>query len=308
VRKEVVAGLSSSPKELPCKLFYDERGSQLFEKITQLEEYYLTRTEISIMEACVSEMASLAGPGCMLIEYGSGSSLKTRILLDHLNYPAAYVPIDISRDHLMRSAAAIAATYPDMEVLPICADYSGAIRIPAGANPVSRRIVYFPGSTIGNFHPREAVEFMRKIARICEPGGGLIIGVDLKKNPDTLLRAYNDREGVTAEFNLNILVRLNRVLEMDFQTERFNHVAVYDPTAGRIEMHLISMEDQVVRLDDLEFPFAKGESIWTESSYKFTSEEFSRIASSSGFVVDKVWTDEENLFSVQYLTVANDTM
>jgi dimethylhistidine N-methyltransferase len=168
---------------------------------------------------------------------------------------------------------------------------------------VSGRVVYFPGSTIGNFHPDESVDFLKTVADVCGPGGGLIIGVDLKKSPDVLLRAYNDRDGVTAEFNLNILVRLNRVLESDFRVDRFNHVAVYDPRAGRIEMHLISMDDQTVRIDGVEIAFGKGESIWTESSYKFTPDEFAEIASASGFVVQRVWTDEQDLFSVQYLTV-----
>jgi len=303
VREEVIEGLSSYPKVLPCKLLYDERGSQLFEKITELEEYYLTRTEMSIMEEYIGEIASRVGPERMLIEYGSGSSVKTRVLLDHLIRPAAYVPIDISRDHLMKSAAGIAAAYPHIEVAPVCADYSKAIRIPAVTKPVSGRVVYFPGSTIGNFHPSEAVEFLKTVVEVCGPRGGLIIGVDLKKSPDVLLRAYNDRNGVTAQFNLNILVRLNRVLGSDFQTDQFNHVAVYDPAAGRIEMHLISMDDQVVRIDGVEIAFVKGENIWTESSYKFTPDEFAEIAGASGFTVDRVWTDDQDLFSVQYLTV-----
>jgi len=302
MRARVIAGLSRSPKELPCKLFYDERGSVLFEQITHLEEYYLTRAENSIMEACADEMAALAGPECMLIEYGSGNSLKTRVLLDRLIRPAAYVPIDISHDQLMRSSAGIAAAYPGLEVLPVCADYQDPIQLPAATNPVARRVGYFPGSTIGNFHPDEAVVFLERINRICGPGGGLLIGVDLKKSPEVLLRAYNDRKGVTAEFNLNLLVRLNAELDMDFRVSRFSHVAVYDPRAGRIEMHLISLEDQTVRLDGWEFEFVTGESIWTESSYKFTLDEFADIATSSGFIAEKVWTDDDGLFSVHYLT------
>ncbi|UCG52088.1 MAG: L-histidine N(alpha)-methyltransferase [Candidatus Latescibacterota bacterium] len=306
MRDEIVAGLEKPQKELPCKLFYDERGSHLFEKITMLEEYYLTRTEVAIMEENIGDIASRLGDRCMLIEFGSGSGEKTRFLLEHLKNPAAYVPIDISKEQLMRSAARIAATYPGLDILPVCADYNDAIQIPSSVKTVDRRIVYYPGSTIGNFHRDEAVDFLRRIARICGPTGGLLIGVDLKKDPAVLLRAYNDSQGVTADFNLNVLVRINREFDADFDIDRFRHVATFDPSNGRIELHLVSLADQTVRVEGAEIVFEKGESIWTESSYKFTVEEFSKLAFAGGFQTKKVWTDDEQLFSVQYLTTHSD--
>jgi dimethylhistidine N-methyltransferase len=304
LREEVLTGLQKPVKELPCKLFYDQRGSRLFHRITQLPEYYPTRTEMELMANNIDEMAALLGRRTLLIEYGSGSGEKTRILLDHLQEPAAYVPIDISRGALLQSAEATAESYPGLEVLAVCADYNQPFTLPQPESPVSRRVVYYPGSTIGNFHPHDALDFLKGMGVLVGPAGGLLIGVDLKKNHEVLHAAYNDSEGVTAAFNCNILVRLNRELGMDFRMDRFRHRAIYNDDAGRIEMHLVSLVEQTVRLDGTEIPFRAGESIWTESSYKYAVDDFSRMAAGAGFAVEKVWIDDKKLFSVQYLTAA----
>jgi dimethylhistidine N-methyltransferase len=302
-RAEVLAGLHQPRKELPCKFLYDERGAQLFDQICELDEYYPTRTEFGIMRASIGEMAAMVGPHCCLVEYGSGSSTKSRMLLGALREPATYIPIDISRVQLLEAATANAEIYPNLEVLPVCADYTEHLTLPVSRYPAARRVVYFPGSTIGNFHPREAQGFLERIAAIGGQRGALLIGVDLKKDPVRLHRAYNDRKGVTAAFNLNLLARINRELGADFQLDQFRHYAFYNPHHGRIEMHLASLRDQRVRLDGCELSFATGETIWTESSYKYTLDEFARLAHAAGFDVRHVWTDREHLFSVQYLTV-----
>ncbi len=302
-REEVVQGLMKPRKELPSKFFYDEHGSQLFDQICELEEYYPTRTELRIMEIHAEEIAQTLGENCLLIEYGSGSSIKTHLLLDKLPNPAAYIPVDIAREHLLNSAYRLAGVYPGLEILPICADYTGYFELPTPSRLVGQRVVYFPGSTIGNFDPVPAKYFLKHIAHIVKRGGGLLIGVDLKKDPVVLHRAYNDRAGVTAEFNLNLLARINRELGTDFQLEHFRHYASYNPAENRIEMHLVSLKEQVVHLDEYEIKFGAGESIWTESSYKYTLAEFARLAATAGFKVEQVWTDPLQRFSVQYLKV-----
>lgn len=302
LRAEILRGLRKSPKELPSKYLYDEQGSQWFDRITQLEEYYPTRTETTIMENSIQEMVDIIGPNTLLIEYGSGSSVKTRTLLDHLKDPAGYVPIDISGEHLMASAEQIRSEYPDLEVLPVCADYTLSFEIPESSTPPVKRVVYYPGSTIGNFDPVPAQHFMEEIATVCGPGGALMIGVDLKKMPVVLHNAYNDHEGVTAAFNLNLLERINRELGGDFQMEHFKHYAFYNPLKGRIEMHIISLKEQTVHIDGVSIPFENGESIWTESSYKYNLKEFAELAETAGFEVEHVWTDDREWFSVQYLT------
>lgn len=254
------------------------------------------------MQEYVAEMASLIGPDCLLIEYGSGSSTKVRMLLDALHTPAGYVAIDIAKDHLLRSVASLSSAYPALEVLPVCADYTSDFKLPSPSRPVSRRIAYFPGSTIGNFDREPARHFLQQIAKTCE-GGGLLIGVDLKKDFNILHRAYNDAQGVTAQFNLHLLERMNRELDADFKMDQFSHYAFYNPGQSRIEMHLVSLNHQVVHIGDNEIPFKLGESIWTESSYKYTPEEFAKVAAAAGFVVEHVWTDPQQLFSVQYLRV-----
>jgi dimethylhistidine N-methyltransferase len=302
--QEVVRGLRSPQKELPCKLFYDDRGSELFEQITVLDEYYPTRAERRIMRAAAAEIAERVGPECLLIEYGSGSGQKTRILLDHLKRPAGYVPIDISREQLRESAAAMAATYPGLRVQPVWADYTTSLQLPEQLPACKRRLAYYPGSTIGNFVPEDARRFLLKIAEVCGRDGGLLIGVDLKKDPLMLHRAYNDGLGVTSAFNLNILARLNREFGANFVLDQFRHYAFYNPVFARVEMHLISLTEQFVRLGEVSIHFERGESIWTEASYKYNPPEFAALAARAGWRVERVWTDDRGLFSVQYLTVA----
>ena len=306
-RAEVLSGLRKSSKELPSKYFYDEHGSSLFERICALDEYYIPSTEAAIMETYIEEMVELLGPGVLLIEYGSGSSAKTRILLDNLHELAAYVPIDICREQLLCAARELVSVYSGLEVLPVCADYTNSFELPLPRQPSERKVVYFPGSTIGNFDPVPARRFLEHIAGVCGPGGGLLIGVDLKKDPGVLHRAYNDGEGVTAAFNLNLLERINRELKGDFQLDWFEHYAFYNPGEGRVEMHLVSLRDQTVHLDNVAISFARGESIWTESSYKFTLDEFEQMAGAAGFKVEKVWTDKRQWFSVQYLVNTGGT-
>ncbi len=299
-RNDVLQGLQDARKELPSKYFYDDAGSQLFEQICLLDEYYPTRTEHTIMQEHMPEIASLLGPDCLLIEYGSGSSTKIRMLLDALHNPAGYVAIDIAKEQLQRSVASLATAYPALEVFPVCADYTSDFELPAPSVSVSRRVAYFPGSTIGNFDREPAVHFLQQIAKTCK-GGGLLIGVDLKKDFNILHRAYNDEQRVTAHFNLHLLERINQELDADFQLDQFSHYAFYNPGQSRIEMHLVSLMHQVVHIGEDEFSFKLGESIWTESSYKYTPEEFAQLAASAGFTVERVWTDAQQLFSVQYL-------
>jgi len=306
LRREIIAGLQKPLKELPCKLFYDERGSKLFALICKLDEYYLTRTELAIMKDNINEIITLIGPQCKLIEFGSGTSEKTRILLSHLQDLSAYVPIDISKSHLMNSAQLISAEYPGLEVLPVCADYNHRVQVPQCDRPVSIRVVYFPGSTIGNFHPHEAIRFLEGVAELGGADGSLLIGVDLKKNPQTLNLAYNDHEGITAEFNLNALVRINQEFGANFAIQQFRHEAFYNESKGRIEAYLVSLESQTVHIGGIEISFKPGERIWTESSYKYTIKEFGELAGKAGFEVRKVWTDVDRLFSVQFLVMSHN--
>ncbi|MFQ5922499.1 MAG: L-histidine N(alpha)-methyltransferase [Anaerolineales bacterium] len=301
VRREVLDGLRKPKKSLPSKLFYDERGSQLFEEISELSEYYLTRTETAIFIDRIDEIASRIGSGVLLIEFGSGNSQKTRILLDHLPDLAGYVAIDISQEKLTESAAAIAMAYPGLNVLPLWADYTRDLELPAIGE--SRKVAFFPGSSIGNFYPREAEAFLKRVARLVGTGGGLLIGVDLKKEARTLNLAYNDPKGVTAAFNLNMLAHLNREFGAGFRLDRFRHEATYNEQQGRIEMYLVSLEGQTATFGESEISFRRDERILTEVSHKYTVEEFERLAVGGGFHVREVWTDGDQLFSVQYLEV-----
>ena len=298
---EVLAGLGKPQKELPSKYFYDERGAELFERICELEEYYIPRVEASIMQAHIVEMAELIGPHALLIEYGSGNCEKVRFLLEHLYDPVAYFPVDISREQLLHVAEELASEYPGLEVCPVCADYLARFDVPEARRHPERRCIYFPGSTIGNLDPVPAQRFLERVASTCGQDGALLIGVDLKKDPAALHRAYNDGEGLTAEFNLNLLTRINRELDCDFDLGSFRHHAFYDPRMSRIEMHLISDREQTVHLSGLPISFVAGESIWTESSYKYDLKDFERMAGRAGFKVERVWTDERQWFSVQYL-------
>lgn len=300
-RRDALAGLRSEPKTLPCKYLYDEEGSRLFERICELEEYYPTRTELAIVREHGPAMARSLGPHCLLVEYGSGSSAKTRALLDALERPAGYVPVDISREHLLAAAEKVSAAYAELEVLPVCADFTERFPVPAPKRSPARTAVYFPGSTIGNFAPERAAELLAGVAERCGPGGALLIGIDLAKDRATLERAYDDREGVTAAFNRNLLARMNRELDADFDLARFAHRAVYDAGAGRVEMHLESLEAQTVCVGGERVAFREGETVCTEHSHKYTLEGFAALAERAGFRVERVWTDPEGLFSVQYL-------
>jgi dimethylhistidine N-methyltransferase len=303
-RADVLSGLSAPAKELPCKYFYDAAGSALFDRICELPEYYPTRTELAILRRDVREMAAAVGPASLLIEYGSGSGIKSQLLLDHLDAPVGYVPVDIAREHLWQSAAALAHRYPGVAVLPVCADFTRPLSLPVPPRRPRRRVVYFPGSTIGNFTPDEAAGLLRQTARLCGPGGGMLLGVDLKKDPQVLHAAYNDAQGVTAAFNLNLLARINRELGSDFRAERFWHHAFYNPRAGRIEMHLVSRVAHRVHIGGAAFTFGEGESIRTEYSYKYSPTDLHCLAASGGFAVRRTWVDEAAHFCVLYLEVA----
>lgn len=301
---DVLIGLSRTQKSIPSKYFYDEKGSQLFDQICDLDEYYPTRTEIRIMQQHIDEMVEVLGPEVLLVEYGSGSSLKTRILLQEMDQLAGYVPIDISKEHLYQSAAQIKNDFPGLKVYPVHADYSAEFTVPLDIASYGRKVVYFPGSTIGNFNLMEAEAFLKRIGRVVGKGGGLLIGVDLRKDVEILEAAYNDRQQVTAEFNLNLLERINRELDANFNLACFEHKAIFNEKEGRIEMHLVSKIDQQVTIGEQVFSFKAGESIHTENSYKYTLTQFAALARCADLKVERLWTDANRLFSVQYLTVA----
>ncbi len=300
--KEITNGLSQEPKRLFPKFFYDEKGSALFDKICDLEEYYPTRTELKIMEENIDEIASLFDEQTLFIEFGSGSSLKTRLVLSKLNRLGAYIPIDISEDHLLKTADKLRKEFPDLNIVPLAADYTESIELPVIDKTITKKIAYFPGSTIGNFTRGNAKDFLGKVAAICGKNGGLIVGVDLKKDVKILEAAYNDKEGVTAEFNLNMLNNLNNNFGFNFSLENFEHKAVFNEEESRIEMCLLSLKDQAVSSNGNIIDLKKDECIITEYSHKYTLEDFAHLASDN-FEVNKVWTDDKNYFSVQYLTV-----
>ncbi len=299
---DVIGGLSSNPRTLPCKYFYDERGAALFQRICELPEYYITRTEIDILDRNRAEIASQLGPNVELIGLGTGAGTKTRNLIEALEDPAVYIPVDISEKQLRESTALFQKTFPDLEILPVCADYLQRVVLPSPRRNAARNVVYFPGSTIGNFDPAEALEFLHRIANICRGDGGLLIGVDLKKDRQVLEAAYNDRAGVTAQFNLNLLERVNRELGADFDLDQWRHHAIYNSNAGRIEMHLISEVDQFVHLDEHKFHFRRADKITTEFSYKYAPEEFAMLAGKAGLKFVRMWTDDARLFGLFYFT------
>jgi L-histidine Nalpha-methyltransferase len=301
---DVIAGLSSEPRTLPCKYFYDARGAALFQKICELPEYYITRTEIDILDRHRAEIASQIGPNVELIGLGTGAGTKTRILIEALEKPAAYIPVDISEKQLRKSTALFRKIFPDLEISPVCADYLQPVLLPSLRHKAARNVVYFPGSTIGNFEPHEVLEFLRRIANVSGRGGGLLIGVDLQKDQKVIEAAYNDKAGVTAQFNLNLLAHINRETGANFDLSRWQHCAVYNSEAGRIEMYLISTTDQTVRIQNGEFHFCAGEKILTEHSYKHTPEGFSELARQAGFDFVKLWTDQARLFGVFYFVTA----
>jgi dimethylhistidine N-methyltransferase len=300
--EEILKGFNKPQKELPSKLFYDERGSALFDEISELDEYYLTRTETSIMLDNIENICSVLGKNCLLIELGSGSSRKIRLLLSGLQDPAGYVPIDISEEYLITSVNTLAGDYPSLRIFPVYADYTQPFSLPIFEFTHSKKVVYYPGSTIGNFNSAYASGFLIRIANLIGKGNGLLIGIDLKKDKKILEDAYNDQKGVTAEFNLNILQRLNRELGTDFNIDEWKHLAFYNSDEGRIEMHLRSVKDQNVQVNGSLTTFAKNETILTEYSYKYSVEDFKDLISDS-YNLEKVWTDKENKFGILYFTV-----
>ena len=304
VLDELIGGLSQPQKMISPKYFYDEIGSQLFEEITELPEYYLTDAELDIMRKHVDDMAALIGKQASLIEFGSGSSLKTRVLLEHLDELAAYVPVDISEDHLYTSAQKIRSEFPELAVHPIVADFTRPFTLPTPDTMPVKNVVYFPGSTLGNFEYAEAMDLLRVMYGEAGEGGALLIGLDLQKDPEIIHRAYNDSKGVTAKFNLNMLRHLNTNYGANFDLDAFEHRAEYDEDNGRVVLELVSQKEQTFEVGDTEFKIADGEAILTEYSHKYTLEGFARMAHDAGFEVANVWTDPENLFSVQYCTRA----
>jgi len=299
LRREVLDGLTARPRCISPKFFYDERGSQLFDAICDQPEYYQTRTEMGILRTCVGELADRVGPECLLVELGSGASRKVRLLLEQLR-PNGYVGVDISREFLLASTRKLAGDYPWLEVHAACVDFSHRLDIPH-CEAFGHKLAFFPGSSIGNFEPGEAVRLMQGIADMVGPGGHLLIGVDLKKPVSVLNAAYNDAAGVTGEFNRNLLRRIDAELDCELDPDSFEHYAFYNPNPGRIEMHLVSPRRQRLRIEGREFEFDAGEGIHTENSYKYTVDEFGALAGRAGFRQEKVWTDAGRLFSVQLL-------
>jgi len=302
-RDEILRGLTAPQKRLSPKYFYDKRGSELFDQICALPEYYPTRTELKLMEAHLDEVASLVGERAAVIEFGAGSNVKVRLLLDHLREPAAYVPVDISPEFLLEQVESLRGDYPDVHMQPVFADFTQPFDLPEHPVAPERNLVFFPGSTIGNFTRPRALDVLKVMAAEAKPGGALLIGVDLHKDPAILHAAYNDADGVTAEFNLNLLARLNRELGADFDLERFEHEAVYDADERRIEMRLVSRTRQRVAVAGVPIEFAPGEYIITEYSHKYAPEEFHALAARAGFVPQRTWIDDDRLFSLQYMTV-----
>ncbi|MBA3755437.1 MAG: L-histidine N(alpha)-methyltransferase [Nitrosomonas sp.] len=294
-------GLSSKGKTLPAALFYDAIGARIFEEICKVPEYYPTRTEMGILEKYAPTLATQVGSNAALIEYGSGSGEKVQHLLDHLASPTAYIPVDVSREQLLEVAAERSVQYPELPILPICADYTEQFDLPLLPNE-SRRIAFFPGSTIGNFHPIEAVEFLKQVRHTVRQEGKLILGVDRRKDHSVLNAAYNDGAGLTAAFNLNILAHLNRELDATFDLSHFRHIAFFNAETSRIEMHLESLVSHQVKIADRLIDFEAGETIHTECSYKYDEERLIELVEASGFQIDILYTDSREWFWVALLS------
>lgn len=300
---DVLDGLSAEEKHLSSKYFYDERGSKLFDEICELDEYYLTRTELQILRDNADSIANQVESDVMLVEPGSGSSVKTAILLDSLIDPVAYVPVDISEDHLLKTAMELRVNHPEIEILPVAADFTKPYQLPSPQRPYSHVALFFPGSTIGNFQTEQADELLRQLAEMLGKDGGLLIGIDLQKDPAKIEAAYNDSAGITAAFNLNLLLRIQNELGGEVDIDSLTHRAVYNRQLHRIETSLVSEKEQTVSIDQHTFEFSKGEPVRTEYSYKYTIDGFSKIAAKHGFVLHEEWTDQEDLFAVIYLVL-----
>lgn len=301
---DVIEGLAKSQKEIPCKYFYDERGSMLFTEICQTTEYYITRTELQLLEQILPEISARIGRHATVVEYGSGEGRKIRDLLRALQEPRAYIPVDISAEILFDSSRKLKREFPGLAIHPIVADYTAPIALPelSSDGESGRRVVFFPGSTISNFSPAEANRFLRSIRGLLRAGDVFLLGVDLIKSPNRLHQAYNDYDGVTADFNLNLLRRINRELGANFKLQQFEHYAFFNPRYSRVEMHLVSLTDQVVTIGHHQFSFREGETIHTENSYKYPVDGVVRLGHECGFRHEQVWTDTEKLFSVHYLS------
>jgi dimethylhistidine N-methyltransferase len=301
VLREVLVGLSQTQKSLSPKLLYDKKGSEIFEEICKLDEYYPTRAETEILQDHGFEMSDLIGENALIIEPGSGSGEKVRFLFDHLEYPAGYVPMEISKEILLRMTDEIHEEYPQIKVLPVCADFMQDIELPLSVDSHhGKKVIFFPGSTIGNLAPAEAVGFLKKFGKMIGEGGGVLIGVDLKKDSHTFKMAYDDPKGVTAEFNLNLLERLNREIDAGFERNNFNHTAFYNEDLGRVEMHLVSRVPQFVKVNQTIFRFREGETIHTESSYKYTVAEFTELCAKAKLTLKQHWMDRKRQFCVYY--------
>ena len=303
---DVIEGLSQNPKTLKPKYFYDNRGAQLFTEICTTPEYYPTRTEIKILNQNAEDIASQIGDNTALIEYGSGALEKIKILLNFLNEPVGLIPVDISEDQLFASAKNLENLYPDLEILPVAADFTKPIPIPGFSHPPKKHVAFFPGSTIGNFEPDLAIQFLEGVTKTIGLDGLLLIGFDLKKDIETLLAAYDDQRGITSSFNKNLLSRINDELGGNFNLDTFEHVARYNENKGRIEMHLKSTTDQTVSINKELFEFLEGETIHTENCYKFTKESFTAMSSKAGLYPVKTWTDDQNLFAVMLLRATSN--
>ena len=303
VRADVIHGLSQPQKSVPPKLLYDKRGAELFDSICELEEYYLTRTEMAILQTHAEEIATLIGDG-VLVEFGSGSIQKVRILLDALPHLTTYVGLDISKQHLQEACIHLAQDYPGLEAIAICTDYTQPLAL-SGIESIrsKHKVGFFPGSSIGNLEPDEVVQFLQNAAAMLHPHGDFLIGVDLKKDKAILEPAYDDSKGISAAFALNLLTRINHELGADFDLNSFRYQAGYNPI-GRIEMELVSLKDQVVHLENIEIPFRAGETLRTENSYKYTIAEFQALAAKAGFQSKQTWTDPQQLFSLHYLRLS----
>lgn len=304
--KDVIEGLGKNPKTLKPKYFYDNRGAQLFTEICTTPEYYPTRTEIKILNQNAEDIASQIGDNTALIEYGSGALEKIKILLNFLKEPVGLIPVDISEDQLFVSAKNLENLYPDLEILPVAADFTKPIPIPGFSQPPKKYVAFFPGSTIGNFEPDLAIQFLQGVTKTIGLDGLLLIGFDLKKDIETLLAAYDDQRGVTASFNKNLLSRVNGELGGNFNLNTFEHVARYNENKGRIEMHLKSTTEQTVSINKELFEFLEGETIHTENCYKFTKESFTAMSSKAGLSPVKTWTDDQNLFAVMLLRTTSN--
>ncbi len=299
--KEVLVGLSKVQKTIPPKFLYDDKGSNIFEKNCDLPEYYPTRAETEIFKTHSLQMAKMIGEGSLIIEPGSGSGEKVRYLLRQLESPSGYVPIEISKQILLRMTQELTLEFPNLRVLPICADFSQALDLPLSVeSQKGMKVIFFPGSIIGNQNPSEAIELLRKFGKIIGPNGGLIIGVDLKKKKEAFKLAYDDPQGITSDFNLNLLERLNREVGASFDSKKFRHEAFYNEQLGRVEMHLKSIIPQIVRVNQTVFRFREGETIHTENSYKYSVDEFCELCAKAKLKIIKHWKDSKNLFCVYY--------